>query len=109
MFERRTKPLLPRRLFYLRLAKHLCVALAVVLGSWLAGILGYRELEGLSWIDAMLNAAMILGGMGPVNELHTDAGKIFAAIYALYSGMVFLAVTGITLAPFVPPAAHVSP
>jgi hypothetical protein len=68
-------------------------------GSLAIGVLGYRLLEGLSWIDAFLNASMILGGMGEINELHTDAGKIFASIYALFSGGVFLAVASILIAP----------
>jgi len=67
--------------------------------SWFIGILGYRLLEGFSWIDSTLNAAMILGGMGPVNELHTTAGKIFASCYALFSGIVFLVSVGVLLAP----------
>jgi hypothetical protein len=63
------------------------------------GILGYHVLEGLAWIDALLNAAMILGGMGPVDEVHTAAGKIFAAFYALYSGLIVLVVAGVLFAP----------
>jgi hypothetical protein len=63
------------------------------------GILGYHFLEKLSWIDSLVNAAMILGGMGPVNELHTNLGKLFAAFYALYSGIVFLVVVAVILAP----------
>jgi hypothetical protein len=70
--------------------------LAVSLGL---GILGYHGLEGLSRLDALLNAAMILGGMGPVNELTTDAGKWFASFYALFSGVIFLVVAGILIAP----------
>jgi uncharacterized membrane protein YhiD involved in acid resistance len=60
---------------------------------------GYHFSEGLSWLDSLLNASMILGGMGPVSQLHTAAGKWFASAYALYSGMVFLAISGIMLAP----------
>jgi hypothetical protein len=67
--------------------------------SWLIGILGYRELEGMAWIDAILNAAMILGGMGPVDPLKTDAGKLFASFYALFSGIVFLVVASLLVAP----------
>ncbi len=65
----------------------------------LLGIIGYHSLEGLSWVDSTLNAAMILGGMGPVNELHTTGGKLFAAGYALSSGVVFLAAAGVLFAP----------
>jgi hypothetical protein len=63
------------------------------------GVIGYRALEGFSWIDSLLNASMILGGMGRVNPLQTPAGKFFASFYALYSGIVFLATAGITMAP----------
>lgn len=65
------------------------------------GIVGYHLTEGLSFIDALLNASMLLGGMGPVNELHTNAGKIFASFYALFSGMLVLVVAGIVLAPLI--------
>ncbi len=99
MFEHRRQPLLPFRDFVRRLLLHGGSAAAIILGSWLLGILGYHVLEGQSWIDAILNAAMILGGMGPVSTLHTTAGKLFAAFYALYSGMVFLVAAGVLLAP----------
>lgn len=64
-----------------------------------AGVLGYHFIEGLPWVDAFLNASMILGGMGPVNELHSEAGKIFAGCYALFSGIIFIVVAGIFFAP----------
>jgi hypothetical protein len=64
------------------------------------GTVGYRELEGMPWVDAVLNASMILGGMGPVTPLATTAGKLFASAYALYSGLVLVAATAILLAPF---------
>ncbi len=63
------------------------------------GMVGYHSLEGLSWIDALVNSAMLLGGMGPVNPLHTDAGKLFASFYALYSGLIFLIVAGVLFVP----------
>lgn len=65
------------------------------------GIVGYHEFEGMSWVDATVNAAMILGGMGPITELHTNAGKLFAAAYALFSGIVFLVAIAVLLAPAV--------
>jgi hypothetical protein len=64
-----------------------------------AGMAGYHFLENLSWIDSLLNAAMILGGMGPVNPLQSDAGKIFASFYAIYSGVILLASVGVLIAP----------
>jgi hypothetical protein len=63
------------------------------------GVVGYRATEGMPWLDALLNASMILGGMGPVSELHTVAGKLFASAYALFSGVAFLATVGILVAP----------
>jgi hypothetical protein len=99
MYEHRGQPLLPRPAFLRRLAKHAGIAIGIVLGSLLIGILGYHFLEGLAWIDALVNASMILGGMGPVDALHTNAGKLFASFYALYSGMVFLVAVGIIFAP----------
>ena len=99
MFEHHRQPLLPRRAFLVRLGRFAGAAFLLVTVSWLIGILGYRALEGLSWVDAILNAAMILGGMGPVNPLHTDAGKLFASFYALFSGIVFLVSVGVLIAP----------
>ena len=99
MYEHHSQPLLPRAAFLLRLASHVGVAIGVVAGSLALGILGYHFLEGLAWIDALVNAAMILGGMGPVDALHTNAGKLFASFYALYSGIVFLLAVGIIFAP----------
>lgn len=99
MFEHHRQPLLPRRAFLFRLGRFAGAALLLVGVSWLIGILGYRALEGMAWIDATLNAAMILGGMGPVDSLHTDAGKLFASFYALFSGIVFLVAVGVLIAP----------
>jgi hypothetical protein len=101
MYEHRTQPLLPRHLFLLRMLRHGLLALIIVLFSLGIGVVGYRATEGMPWLDALLNAAMILGGMGPVNELHTIAGKLFASAYALFSGVAFLATVGILVAPLV--------
>lgn len=91
---------LPLPTFLARLSRPALFALLLVLGSWGMGALAYHELEGFSWINAMYNAAMILGGMGPVDAVKTDAGKLFASLYALYSGVVFLAVAGLVFAPW---------
>ena len=99
MYEHHSQPLLPQAMFLRRMLGHGSVALALILASLALGILGYRFTEGLPWLDALLNAAMILGGMGPVNELHTVAGKVFASAYALFSGMAFLATASILVAP----------
>lgn len=98
-FEQRDEPLLPRPMFYRRVGRYSAVAGLLVLVSWMIGILGYRLLEHMSWIDAILNSAMLLGGMGPVNPLQTDAGKLFASFYALFSGMVFLVCAGLVVTP----------
>lgn len=99
MFEHRHEKLLPRRLFLRRLAKYALISLGVILGSLLIGMVGYHVLEGFSWVDSFLNAAMLMGGMGPANLLHTDGGKVFAGIYALYCGFVVLVAIGIFAAP----------
>ena len=99
MFEHHRQPLLPRVEFLRRQARFTAVAAVIVAGSLLLGVLGYHTFEGLPWIDALLNAAMLLGGMGPVNELHTTAGKLFASFYALYAGLVVLVVAGVFFAP----------
>jgi hypothetical protein len=101
MYEHRRTPPLPRRRFVRRLLAHLGIAAGLVLLSLIGGMWGYEHFEALPWRDAFLNAAMLLGGMGPVNNPHTDAGKIFAGCYALYSGLVFLVVAGLLLAPVV--------
>lgn len=97
--ERRTDKLLPMRLFLLRLLRWSAVAGMIVLGSLAVGVCGYHFLEGEQWIDALLNASMILGGMGPVDQLRTTAGKLFASAYALYSGLAIISVAGLMLAP----------
>jgi hypothetical protein len=98
-YERRTEPLLPRSVFLRRWGAHALVALAILTASLAIGVSAYHFTEGLPWIDALLNASMILGGMGPVNQLRTEAGKVFASVYALYSGVVFLVIAGVILVP----------
>jgi hypothetical protein len=99
--ERRHQPVLPPGQFILRLGRWAAVAAGVVVISLTVGTCAYHFLESLSWLDAFLNASMILGGMGPVNPIKTRAGKIFASFYALYSGLAILSVAGLILAPVV--------
>ncbi len=99
MFEHRTEPLLPWSAFFIRIIGLLLIVAGIVALALATGVIGYHTLGGLPWIDALLNAAMILGGMGPVDALHTDAAKLFASVYALFSGVVFIAVAGLLLAP----------
>ncbi len=101
MYEHRSQPLLPRSAYLRRVRRHGLIAAAMVFGSLLLGVLGYHVFERLSWIDALVNASMILGGMGPVSELRTTAGKVFASFYALYSGIVFLVSVGVLFAPVI--------
>ena len=99
MYEHRSLPLLSPARFLRRMAIHTSIAGAVIAVSLGIGVLGYRLLGGLSWIDALLNASMILGGIGPVDPLTSSAAKLFAAVYALFSGIIFLVVAGVIIAP----------
>jgi len=101
MYEYKWMPLLPRRAFLRRMAGHALFALAFVAGSLAIGVVGYHQLEGMPYIDSLLNASMLLGGMGPVGELHTVAGKLFASVYALFAGIGFLVVAGVLFAPII--------
>ncbi len=101
MYEHRHQPLAPRSAYYRRIARNFAVAAAVVFAALSLGVCGYHFIENLPWVDALLNASMILGGMGPVAELHSTAGKLFASFYALFSGLVFITVGGILFAPVV--------
>jgi len=99
LYEPRRKRPLSRGAFALRMARHGLLALAVTLLSLAFGMSGYMYYENLPWRDAFVNAAMLLGGMGPVDAPKTDGGKVFAGLYALYAGLVFLLVGGVLLAP----------
>jgi hypothetical protein len=99
MFEPRRKPLLPRRAFYARMARSVVLALAIVLASLGVGMAGYHGFENLSWLDAFLNAAMILSGMGPVATIQTPGGKLFAGCYALFSGLALITTVAVIFAP----------
>lgn len=99
MYEHKSESLLPFEKFIRRLASHVLVGAALIAASLGIGVAGYHLFEGLPWLDAVLNASMILGGMGPVDPIRTAAGKIFASGYALFSGVVFLVVVGIVVAP----------
>ena len=99
MFERRSQRLAPFPVFVRRMALSLALAFGMAAIALTIGILGYHFLAGLGWGDAMLDASMILGGTGPVKELHGTAAKLFASAYALFSGLVFIGVMGITLSP----------
>jgi hypothetical protein len=97
--EHRRQPLAPRKVYLRRLARYMALSVAIIVFSLGIGVLGYHLTEGLPWLDSLLNASMILGGMGPVNPVQTVAGKWFASMYALYSGMVLLVAVGVIIAP----------
>jgi hypothetical protein len=99
MYEHRSQPLISTAAFVWRLVRHGVVAGAIVIGSLVAGTAGYALFDGMAPVDAFLNASMILAGMGPVDQLGNDAAKVFAALYAIYSGVVFLVVVGVLFAP----------
>jgi len=100
-YEHFRRPVLPRAAFLRRLSMSTLFGLSLILASLLFGMAGYHWFERLSWMDSFLNAAMLLGGMGPIWSPQTDAGKLFAGFYALYSGLAVLAIVGIMIAPVV--------
>lgn len=100
MFEHKRTPPIGNREFARRVIRHLAIAAVLIACALGAGVLGYHFLGKLNWTDSLLNASMILGGMGPVDPLPNDSAKVFASIYALFSGLVFIAIAGFMLAPF---------
>ncbi|ASZ14391.1 hypothetical protein KTO58_01900 [Chitinophaga pendula] len=105
--EHKMQPLLPRRQFVHRLLRYGAYALLLIVVSMVIGTVGYHWLAALSWVDAYLNAAMILTGMGPVNPMETNAAKIFSGLYALYSGIVFLTVAAMMFTPLAHRLLHI--
>ncbi len=99
LYEHGGQPLLSRRRFAQRLWRHFLMALAIIVVSLLVGMAGYHWLAQQSWIDAFLNAAMLMGGMGPVGDIPTVSGKLFAGLYALYAGLVLIASAAVLLTP----------
>lgn len=99
MFEHRSQPVLSRAQFLRRLAASVAIGLLAVAISLAFGMVGFHVLEGLSWIDSFLNAAMLLGGMGPLEHDRSASGKLFEGLYALYCGLAVITVAGVILAP----------
>jgi hypothetical protein len=106
MFEHRSQPLLPRRAYYNRIVRSAFAGIALVVPSMAIGMVGYHFLEGRAWLDAYLDAAMLMGGMGPVSTPVTVAGKVFAGTYAIYCGLVVLLVAGVMMSPVIHRAMH---
>jgi hypothetical protein len=100
VYEHKHEKLLPRKHFKKRVVFHFVTAFTAMATALLIGIAGYHYFGSLPWVDSFLNAAMILGGMGPVNPLNTVSAKVFAGLYALFSGVVFIGVAGLIIAPF---------
>ncbi len=101
MLEKKHEPLLSTRQFVLRFLRSILLGLLMIAAAQLFGMWGYHYFEGFSWVDSFVNAAMILSGMGPLNPLQTEGGKIFAGFYALFSGLAFIVVLGVIFAPLV--------
>jgi hypothetical protein len=99
MFEHRSSPLLPRKAFIRRMRNCVLVSLGIAAVTLFVGMWGYHSLESMPWPDSFANASMILGGMGPLGDLKTTGGKIFAGCYALFCGLVFCTIITIILAP----------
>ncbi len=99
-YESRRHPLLPWPLFLRRAAAHFFVTFGAVVVVDAVGTLGYHAIGGLAWVDAFLNASMILAAMGPVDRMETTAGKVFSALYALFCGVFFIVTVGFVLAPW---------
>ena len=98
-FEHRRQKVIPVRRFALRLGRAMLLYIAIAVVGLAIGMAGYAWTEGMSGVDAFVNAAMILSGMGPVDQLRTDAGKVFAGLYAIFSGLFVVIATGFVLAP----------
>jgi hypothetical protein len=105
-YEHRRDKLAPRTVFIKRIGVSLAVAFCLILAALSIGVAGYRYIAGFGWIDSLLEASMILGGMGPVNPLTNNAARIFASVYALFSGVIFIALMGIMLSPVVHRVLH---
>jgi hypothetical protein len=101
MLEHHSKPLLPFRLFIVRLLRYAGFALLLIGFSLAIGVIGYHYFNDLSWLDSLLNASMILTGMGPVDPMKDDAAKWFASAYAIFSGVAFLSTVAVFLTPLV--------
>jgi hypothetical protein len=108
LYEHKRHHVLPWPHFVRRASRHLLVGLAIAAGADAFGTLGYHTAGDLSWLDAFLNASMILSGMGPVDHMNSTVGKVFAALYALFSGIVFIGVMGIVLAPWAHRLLHIT-
>ena len=100
-FENRSSPLLTKKDFYIRVLRYTGFSFVLIIASLIIGVLGYHYLNDLDWLDALVNASMILTGMGPVDPLKNDAAKWFASFYAIFSGVAFLSIVAVFFSPIV--------
>jgi len=105
-YEHKHQKIAPPRVFVRRMAVHIGIVILLMLAALSIGILGYHVFADLSWLDSLLNASMILGGMGPVDTLTSAGAKVFASVYAIFSGLVFIVVMGIVFAPIMHRVLH---
>ena len=99
MYEHKSEPLADRKVFFGRIFTNLTIATLILLGCLGIGVLGYHYIACFEWIDSLLNASMILSGMGPIGDIKNNSGKIFASVYALFSGVAFITNIGFLLTP----------
>lgn len=100
MINKKTRNILPPRAFAKRVLKYSVFSISLLVFSLGIGVLGYHYIGNLNWMDSIYNASMILTGMGPVNDMLTDSSKLFASVYAIFSGVVFLSTVAIFFSPF---------
>lgn len=105
-YEHRDQPMASRVIFFGRLARNVLFVLILTTGALAIGMAGYHQTENMPWLDAFLNASMLLGGMGPVDTLHTEAGKVFAGAFALFCGLFIVIASGVVLAPILHRVLH---
>ena len=99
MFESKRRPILPPEAYHRRLRRHAQVGLGILVTSVTVGMVGFHLTEGMGWLDSFLESAMLVGGMGPVGTINTPAGKLFAGVFAIYSGVTLLVVAVYALSP----------
>ncbi|MGE3610582.1 MAG: hypothetical protein AB7I27_13410 [Bacteriovoracaceae bacterium] len=107
MFERKSDKLIPFHKFVIRFILYFFISILFISSALMIGVAGYHWIAGLSWTDSLLNASMILSGMGPVDEMKTAPAKIFASFYALFCGLIFVLAMGIVLSPLIHRTLHI--
>lgn len=101
MYEHKKQPLAPLPVFFSRVVRNVAFGIFILFVCLMIGVIGYHYTDDIPWLDALHNASMILSGMGPVIEIHSDGGKWFSSLYAIFSGVIFITNIGIILAPVI--------